>query len=283
VRRPHRLAVAAAIALAAAGGGVGVAVGRAPRSFAPVPADGGGAVGAGVRPLHAARPPFESVGAAGDLATIVAPEGAADTERERRRTRFDAPRVILDDPQPALGSAVAVAGVDRGGPRALELWRIRGGRSARVAIGESVAGGAVAFPPLVLPGGDVMLVAAPIGSGPDGPGASTPIAVRRDPSAPRVEVRESADGAAALHVVPAEPDGTIVVTTLRGAVEVERARAAVVAPVDGAPAALDLAIALAPGEGALRVAHELPDGRRSSQRSVVMTTPTPENAHAVTP
>ncbi len=277
MRRSRRLAVAACVALAAASVGVGSAVERAAakraRAFDPDEALRAGA--GALRAAAAAAGADEGVAAVG-----VAPVAGDVPEADRRcvRSGASALRVELDRPQGALGTAVSVAGRDPGAPRPLELWRIGARRTARVASGWSVAGGALAFPAMVLPAGDVTLVAAPLGSGPDGPGASAPVAVRRDPSAPRVEARLDADRhEIALHVAPTEPDGAIVV--LSGAAE--RARIPVAADADGHAAAVDAALALGADDREIAVAQEIPDGRRSAPRTVaVPETPTVEKTDA---
>ena len=178
--------------------------------------------------------------------------------------------IALDDPQVALGTALAVVGRDAGAPRAIEVWRIVGPRSARVAVGASRADGSLEVPPLVLPAGEVTLVAAPRGEGAASPNASAPVVVSRDPSAPGLVA--FAAGRDALEMVvtiePAEPAGSIVVAR---ASEEEIGRAAVVSGADAAPVSLALTVALGPDDGEILVAQEVPDGRRSPWRRVAIS------------
>lgn len=200
--------------------------------------------------------------------------------------------IVLDDPQPALGSAVAIHGRDPAGPRAIELWRISGSRSARVATGHSRDDGTLELPALVLPAGEVTLVASPRGAGPDAAAASQPVRASRDPSPPQLVARDEsvdASGAASLslQLEPAEADGEIVVLRMRDAIDpgdawqVEALRTPVVAGADGARALLEVLVPLAPDDTEVRIAQELVDGRRSPWRVVQLEPRNQEHEDAV--
>jgi hypothetical protein len=221
----------------------------------------GGALAADDRAAGAATPPAIARGRA---------EPSADDTRRREPASRSGVAVALDAPQVALGAGLAVAGHDPGGPRRLELWRIAGSRAARIALGASRADGSLAFPPIVLPAGPVELVAAPRGAGPRGPGASAPALVARDPAVPQLSQAEPG----LVRVEPAEPAGDVLLAGAAGAIT----RVAVRADRDGRAAPIDLPLPR-PGE-LLRVAHELPDGRRSPWRSVAsLTEPEKEFPH----
>ncbi len=89
-----------------------------------------------------------------------------------------------------------------------------------------------------------------------------------------------------LQVEPAELGGAIVVARrvapldAAGVEEVEIARVAVAAGAEAARAPLDLEVALAPGDAEVLVAQELPDGRRSAWRKVIMDFRAEENGDA---
>jgi len=289
LRRSHRLALSAACALA-----LGTAAGRlatnvASRAGAARDATAAGAVGEGARerptPKRVERAPAPDAAAseaavntrAAAPAIAFAPaSGLAQRGREDGR----AAPIVLDDPQTALGNALAIHGRDPAAPRAIELWRFVGSRAARVATGHSRSDGTVAFPALVLPAGEVLLVASPRGDGPAAAAASDPVRASRDPSPPQLLARDEtpdASGAGALlslRVEPAELGGEIVVArrarSLDGAGvgEIEIARVAVAESADAARAPLDLVVAIAPEDAEFLVAQQLADGRRSPWRRI---------------
>jgi hypothetical protein len=174
--------------------------------------------------------------------------------------------VALDDPQVALGAAVAISGYDAGAPRAIELWRIAGARAVRIAIGTSRADGSLDLPPFVMPAGDVTLVAAPRGAGASSTSASAPVVASRDPSSPRlVQLGEVSDASVLVTLDAAEPGGSIVVAD---AAQQEIGRTPV-----GATPRLEIAVAVAANAAEVLVAQEVPDGRRSPWRSVAIVQP----------
>jgi hypothetical protein len=211
---------------------------------------------------------------------------------QRSRDAGSTEPIVLDDPQTALGSAVAIHGRDPAAPRAIELWRLVGSRAARVATGRSRSDGTLALPALVLPAGEVLLVASPRGAGPNAAAASEPVRASRDPSPPRLVARDEgvdASGAGALLTVqlePAEPGGEIVVVRTIAALDaqaappVELARAPVVAAADGARATVAVVLALEAGDTEVLVAQELLDGRRSPWRKVILDFQPEENGNA---
>jgi hypothetical protein len=231
--------------------------------------------------------------AANAPATASAISFAPPSDRvQRRRGGGRAAPIVLDDPQTALGSAVAIHGRDPAAPRAIELWRLVGSRSARVATGRSRSDGTLELPALVLPAGEVLLVASPRGAGPAAAAASAPVRASRDPSPPQLLARDEtldASGAGALlslQVEPAEQGGEIIVARTvpsldaAGVEEVEIARVAVAAGVETARAPLDLAVAIAPGDTELLVAQQLPDGRRSPWRKLIVDFQPERNGNA---
>jgi hypothetical protein len=284
VRLAHRLALGAALLpIALAAGGRLAGDSEAPRRR-----------GAGVeerRAATAARAPRATPTATPDAATLrggaTAMPRAEDVgaQREPRPTAPATRRIALETPPRALGAALAIAGFDPAGPRALELWRLDGARAARVALGRSAADGALVFPPLLLPADAVELVAAPRGAGPGADEASSAVLVRRDPAAPRAALALDA-GALVLRVEPAEARGEIVVArgladAERPAEEIARLRVAADADRRGAPLAIALPHDAAP---AVRVAQRLTDGRLSPWQDVAFepATPIEEIDHAET-
>jgi hypothetical protein len=206
---------------------------------------------------------------AGDASRAAARDASRNRARgAERRSGASAP-IALDDPQIALGTALSVAGHDAGGPRAIEVWRIAGARAARVAVGASRADGSLDLPALILPAGEVTLVAAPRGEGAASPDASPPVVVSRDPSTPGFVGLHAAAAEAELVVTiePAEPVGSIVVAS---ASEQEIGRAAVVVGADAAPVSLEISVALGADDDEFLVAQEIPDGRRSPWRRVAI-------------
>jgi hypothetical protein len=211
-----------------------------------------------------------------------APIESASGLAQRSRDAGLAEPIVLDDPQTALGSAVAIHGRDPAAPRAIELWRVVGSRSARVATGRSRDDGTLELPALVLPAGEVLLVASPRSAGPNAAAASQPVRASRDPSAPHLVTRDEtvdASGVGALlslQVEPAEPGGELIVMRTIAALDaqpaqqVEIARAPVGAAADGTRAKLDLVVALEAGDTEVLVAQQLADGRRSPWRKVIL-------------
>lgn len=297
MRRSHRFALSAACAFA-----VLVAAGR----LATVALSRAGAareVAVASARRDGAREP-----AAGPLRGVVAMKGDGDIDdaadasvapsahfesasglAQRSRDAGSSEPIVLDEPQTALGSAVAIRGRDPAAPRAIELWRLVGSRAARVATGHSRSDGTLELPALVLPAGEVVLVASPRGAGPHAAAASESVRASRDPSPPRLVARdESVDPSGAgtllsLQVEPAEPGGEIVVVRTIAVLDtqtvqqVEIVRVPVVVATDGARATLDLVVALEAGETELLVAQELADGRRSPWRKVILDFQPEEN------
>ena len=289
MRRSHRLALSAACALAVGIAAERLATNDAPRGGAAQrAADSSGVGDTAHEGATAARMGAAPIPDAGERAAAPrAPAAASAIEftpasdrAQRSREDGRAAAIVLDDPQTALGNALAIHGRDPAAPRAIELWRLVGSRSARVAIGLSRSDGTLELPTLVLPAGDVLLVASPRGAGPAAAAASAPVRASRDPSPPQLLAREeTGDGAGAvlsLQVEPAEPGGEIVVARrlssldAAGAEDVEIARVAVAAGVDAGRAPLDLAVAIAPGDAEFLVAQQLADGRRSPWRKVIL-------------
>jgi hypothetical protein len=302
LRRSHRLALSVVCALA-----LGTAAGRlatrgASRASAAQEAMAASAAGdaeraastaarTGAAPNPDATEIADAVSARAAASAIEFAPASALARRSREEGR--AAPIVLEDPQTALGNALAIHGRDPGAPRAIELWRLVGSRAARVATGHSRSDGTVAFPALVLPAGEVLLVASPRGAGPAADAASEPVRASRDPSSPQLLARDetldaSAGGALlSLRVEPAEPGGEIVVARrvsppdAAGVEEIEIARVAVAAAADGARVPLDLSIEIAPEDAEFLVAQRLPDGRRSPWRRVGLESRERENADAV--
>jgi hypothetical protein len=203
---------------------------------------------------------------------------------QRSRDAGPAEPIVLDDPQTALGSAVAIHGRDPAAPRAIELWRVVGARSARVATGHSRDDGTLALPAL--------LVASPRGAGPNAAAASEPVHASRDPSPPHLVARaETVDASGtgallSLQVEAAEPGGEIVVVRTIAALDtqpaqqVEIARAPVGAAAEGTRPKLDLIVALAAADTEVLIAQQVADGRRSAWRKVSLDSRPEEDEHA---
>ncbi len=304
MRRSHRFALSALCSLA-----VLVAAGRlatrtpsradaareasiasAPRDGARVATTAAAATQQGVTAM--ARDGAVAVAEGARITTLAAHSESARDLAQRDADAASPEPIVLEDPQSALGSAVAIHGRDPGGPRAIELWRLVGSRAARIATGRSRSDGTLELPALVLPAGDVLLVASPRGAGPRSAAASEPVHASRDPHAPRLIAREQtldASGAGvllSLRVEAAEPGGDLIVARTIAAVDVEPARQveiareAVVTGADGARATLDLVIAIEAGDTEVLVAQELSDGRRSPWRPVLLDFNPKENEDA---
>ena len=301
MRRSYRLALSAACALA-----VGLAAGRLATSAASragaaqeatassmtgdVAREIAAATRVGVAPIPAAAE-LDAAANARAIASATAFASPSGLAQRRQQDGRVAP-IVLDDPQTALGSAVAIHGRDPAAPRAIEVWRLVGSQAARVATGRSRSDGTLELPALVLPAGEVLLVASPRGAGPAAAAASAPVRASRDPSPPQLLARDEtvdASGAGALlslQVEPAEQGGAIVVARrvpsldAAGVEEVEIARVAVAAGVDAARATFDLAVAIAPGDVELLVAQQLPDGRRSPWRKLIVDFKPEKNGNA---
>jgi hypothetical protein len=278
VRRSHRLALSALVALAglvAAGRLATTALEfgeRGRSSFGERGRSSRGLAHLEDRPLSptSARVYAEDGGADGAERAVAATFDVATARAKEEARRFgSAAAIALDDPQIALGAALAISGRDAGAPRAIELWRVAGARAARVAVGTSRPDGGLDFPLFVLPAGAVTLVAAPRGEGAGSPNASAPVVASRDPAAPRLVAFDAdAESVARLTIEPSEPGGSIV---LAHASQQEIGRTPVVAGADATPARLEIAVELAPEDSDLLVAQEAPDGRRSPWRRVVLT------------
>ncbi len=300
MRRSHRLALSAACALA-----LGTAAGRLAMraascagaaqevTAASAAGDAQRAIATAARVGAAPIPDAAESEAAARARATAAAIGFAPVSGPARRSREDgrAAPIVLDDPQTALGNALAIHGRDPAAPRAIELWRLVGSRAARVATGRSRSDGTLELPELVLPAGDVLLVASPRGAGVAAAAASAPVRASRDPSPPQLLARgetldDSGAGALSLRVEPAELGGEIVVArTVRSldaasVEDVEIARVAVAAAGDAGRAPLDLAIALAPGDAEFLIAQQLADGRRSAWRKVIVDFRPEENGNA---
>lgn len=286
MRRSHRLALsAAALGFGLALGGAGTGI-DALRSHRAEPRTGGDATRRDARAGRGAESMQQGVRARGgtratqaSAATGVTPPDAAPRARRAAAPAALVVPIALDAAR-ARGVALEVGGRDPAAPRALDLWRIEAdGRRARIARGHSEADGSLVFPPLMLPGRSIELVATPQGVLPDHAAASRPIVVRRDPAAPRVEATPDADGVV-LRVEAAESGGSIVIESVespaRAAGEVATvARVPVAVTADAAPTPLEIALDDARGV-ALAVVQIDPDGRRSPPRLVFVDVEQPK-------
>jgi hypothetical protein len=163
---------------------------------------------------------------------------------------------------------VRFAGSDPEAPRALSLWRLRGERAAVIARTTSRPDGRFAFAPLMIPSAGLQVVATGAGRGPDDEGASP---VRRlgarPPRPPRAWAQLESEGVWRVHVVPSEAAGAVRVAS-EAAVALGRFE------LSGLPGAgsrsLDLVVEPRDGAGRVWLAHELPDGRLSEWRPVIL-------------
>jgi hypothetical protein len=183
MRRSHRFALNAACALALLVAAGRLATGAWPRAGAVSEAAVAGAALGPARVATAAshlgvaalRSDGEIEDAADAGVAASARFGSAPDLAQRSRDAGNPAPIVLDDPQTALGSALAIHGRDPAAPRAIELWRLVGSQSARVATGRSRSDGTLELPALVLPAGEVLLVASPRGAGPNAAAASAPV------------------------------------------------------------------------------------------------------------
>ncbi len=189
---------------------------------------------------------------------------ASQTPVRDTGVRLELHPVARDD----RGLSVRFIGSDPEAPRALSLWRLRGERAAVVARTTSQPDGRFAFAPLMIPSAGLQVVATGAGRRPEDEGASP---VRRlgsrIPRPPRATAGLESQGVWWVHVVPSEAAGAVRVAS-EAAVALGRFE---LSGLPGAaPRSMDLLVA--PGDGADRVwlAHELPDGRLSEWRPVML-------------
>lgn len=185
-------------------------------------------------------------------------EGGRSTAPERASGRL----VRMASPVWHADGLARVEGVDLAGPRPLALWRIEPGvgHAAIVARTSSLDDGSFVFADVPLPGRGSWLTVSGPDERPLGARAAAPQALpARPPAVPTLEWVSVEDAVWRLRVRARAPGGHLL---LADTAERELARA----PVPEARLALqrpvDLTIPV-PDGGAVLVAHELADGRRS--------------------
>jgi hypothetical protein len=105
-------------------------------------------------------------------------EGDARARAAAAWQLYGALAIRLDSPSVDDGSVTALlTGHDPHGPRPLVLWRVRDGRRAQLATGESTASGRLRFPPIPAAATSDRLLVTPGGVSP-GPGMRTQPAPR---------------------------------------------------------------------------------------------------------
>ncbi len=183
------------------------------------------------------------------------------------------PRAIYLNAYPPPEGAVStrIEGLDTGAPRALVLWRLRDGRRIRVAAGESSVDGALHFPEVLVPDRPLELVVTAAESGPAGLDRSAPAVVARGaPVPPQLLIGPADARGLAIRVAAAEGVGNVVLARANGQ---EIGRFALSRHPDPARRVFDIRVDVAPGDGPLLVAHELPDGERSAWRAYPIPPP----------
>jgi hypothetical protein len=193
-------------------------------------------------------------------------ERAAQPETETESA--PPPQPILVDPLVVADTAptLEITGVDPHAPRALVAWRVRGGRSAILARGESDRDGRLKFPPVLAPGPGLRIVVTAGDSSPGLPGASE---IRRlpprPPSEPRGTVLAANGNEYVVRIHPTVGSGSVLLADARGAVfgqyEVPQSP-------EASGRVFDIVLTPTYGDQHILLAHELNDGRRSEWRAV---------------
>lgn len=171
---------------------------------------------------------------------------------------------LLASREAVSGSSIRIHGRDSRAPRPLWLWRIEAGGAALFARGASLENGSLDFASAIVPRAGLELIATPAGGRPSAGDASGRVRIEaRPPHAPMASVTVSDSGARLLRVVPREPAADIVLADASGR-ELVRFAARGLRAFRG----LEIALDEFSGEAPARIAHVLPNGRRSDWRSV---------------
>jgi len=167
---------------------------------------------------------------------------------------------------------VSLLGFDPLGPRELLAWRLKNGRFAIVARGESDRNGSLHFPDLVAARDGLEVVVTPVDGAPGLPGASDPRRwSARDPLPPHARLLTSDGEGHRIRIEPREGSGAVLLADAYGVV-MER-YPVVPSPID-ATRAFDVSLTAAESETQLLVSHEFADGRSSEWE--VLTLPAVE-------
>ena len=226
------------------------ALGAAAREGQP----GRGSRAIGRRPSHAASPAARAA---------LSPETQLQGELVAVESTDTATASVLriEDLERVEGSTAALRGYDTGGPRKLLLWEVVNGRSALLARGRSLPGGALDFPVIVVPRDGIELVVTPYDDDPDGWSASAPWhEAPRAARAPSAQLLRWEDERAIVRVRPAESDGLILVADSHGTVFAELA---ISRHPTAAGRIFDMEVTVPESDTEILLAHELPDGRVS--------------------
>lgn len=161
---------------------------------------------------------------------------------------------------------VTISGHDPLAPRELIAWRLKHGRRAVLARGESEPGGALRFPRVLAAGEGLKVVI----TGVDGiPGVADASAAEwlsaRLPEAPHATLLTSTDTEYWVRIVPAEAVGQILLADSVG--EIFAAHAVSKTP-DSAARLFEVALTLPPEDTHFLMAHDFGDGRLSDWRLV---------------
>jgi len=172
-------------------------------------------------------------------------------------------RAVVDG---ANATSVQIYGRDSHAPRPLWLWRVEAGEASLLARGESLADGSLAFASVILPRAGLELIATPAGARPGREDASAPLHIAGPPLLPpRAAVVVTDSGEWRLRLVPREPSAEIVLADASGR---ELARIPARGRPDTARRSFEIELSEFSGAEGAKVAHVLPDGRRSEWRRV---------------
>jgi len=177
-------------------------------------------------------------------------------------------RLVVEADRPV----VEILGLDPDAPRELIAWRVRNGKAAILARGESDEFGQLDFPPVVAAGSGLEIVITGVDGHPDLPGASDVRKLApRPPEPPQGRVLEAYEGEAVVRIVPTEGSGTVLLADLDGSIFARY-------PISPMPAigtrAFDVVLELYGDDPQVLMAHEFTDGRRSDWRVFSVGAPT---------
>jgi hypothetical protein len=223
---------------------------------------------------------------AAPVATAPAPEPEAGAEEEEALTGERAFALIsaagraaetieLAPPRPLEGAvSLTIEGRDPDGPRELVLWRRAAGRLRRVADGASSATGALEFPQLLVSDEPFEIVVTAAETGPDGLDHSAPAHIEAPgPRPPHLRVGMPDAIGLPIRVTAGESAGAVVLADERG---VEIGRFAIPELPHPGRRVFDAHLVVPGAPTLLLLAHERPDGARSTWR--VETLLPPEDA-----
>jgi len=173
-------------------------------------------------------------------------------------------RLVVEANRPV----VELTGLDPDAPRELIAWRLKNGRFAILARGESDEDGRLDFPPIVAAGSGLEVVITDADRRPEMLGASEVQKLApRPPEPPQGRVLEANEGEVMVRIVPTEGSGAVLLADAGGTVFARY-------PISPTPAigarVFDVALELYGDAQQLLMAHEFEDGRRSDWRALAV-------------